>query len=130
MNTLLICLYIACLLPYLSKLPLAYAMSQLGGYDNTHPRAQQSALKGFGQRALAAHQNSFEALIIFGLAILVVICTGHVSIWAKYYAIGFIIFRIAYHTLYLANFSTTRSIVWFCGIYCSFALMGLPLFSH
>ena len=66
MYTLILCLFIACLFPYFAKIPVAMAMKdQPGGYDNNHPRAQQAALTGFGARAVAAHQNSFESLIIF-----------------------------------------------------------------
>ena len=65
MTILIVCLFIACLLPYLAKIPTAIAMkNQPGGYDNNHPRAQQAMLTGFGARAVAAHQNSFESLII------------------------------------------------------------------
>ena len=56
MNILIICLFIAMLLPYLAKMPVAVAMAKLGGYDNAHPRAQQAKLTGFGARALAGHQ--------------------------------------------------------------------------
>ena len=65
MSVIITCLFIAALLPILAKAPVAYAMNQLGGYDNKHPREQQSKLTGFGGRALGAHQNSFESLINF-----------------------------------------------------------------
>ncbi len=45
--------------------PVAFAMNKLDGYDNKHPREQQSKLTGFGARALAAHQNCFESLPAF-----------------------------------------------------------------
>ena len=67
MNTLLTCLFIAMLLPYLAKGPVAWAMAKAGGYDNHHPRSQQAQLTGFGARALAGHQNAFESLLIFCL---------------------------------------------------------------
>ena len=68
MNTLILLTFIGALLPYFSKIPVAIAMHRNGGYDNRHPRQQQAQLTGFGARALAAHQNAFEALIIFGIA--------------------------------------------------------------
>lgn len=64
MHTLLTCLFIAMLLPYLAKGPVAWAMVKAGGYDNHHPRTQQAQLTGFGARALAGHQNAFESLLI------------------------------------------------------------------
>ena len=36
-------LFIAMLLPFLAKAPLAAAMQKAGGYDNHNPRAQQAA---------------------------------------------------------------------------------------
>lgn len=63
MTILIICLFIAMVLPIVAKIPVAIAMNNAGGYDNNHPRAQQAKLTGFGARALAAHQNAFESLI-------------------------------------------------------------------
>ena len=79
MNTLIYCLIAAALLPYLVKIPVAVAMNRLGGYDNNHPRDQQAKLQGFGARALAAHQNAFESLIVFSAAILLAIATDTVN---------------------------------------------------
>ena len=67
MTTLLTCLLIAMLLPYLAKGPVAIAMAKLGGYDNSHPREQQSKLTGYGARAVAGHQNAFESLLYYSL---------------------------------------------------------------
>ena len=77
MTTLIWCLFIAALLPFIAKGPVAYAMNKLGGYNNNHPREQQSNLTGFGARALAAHQNAFESLMIFAPAVLLAIATQH-----------------------------------------------------
>ena len=73
MTTLIICLFIAALLPFIAKIPVAIAMHKLNGYNNNHPRAQQAELTGFGARALAAHQNAFESLAIFAPSILLAI---------------------------------------------------------
>ena len=119
MTILLSCLLIAMLLPYLAKMPVAFAMAKQGGYDNNHPRAQQAELDGFGARALAAHQNAFESLLIFGLAVLAVIATNNVSDAVITMAIIHVIARVIYHILYLANYSSLRSLVWFVAFGCS-----------
>ena len=116
MKILLICLFIATLLPYLSKLVLSYFMQQANGYDNHYPRQQQSALQGMGARALAAHQNSFEALLIFAIAILVAIATNHVTKLNEYLAMIFIISRVIYHIIYLLNLGTLRTLIWLVGL--------------
>lgn len=116
MTTLIVCLIIAVLLPYLVKLPLGYAMARTkGGYNNSYPREQQAALQGFGARSFGAHQNSFEALIIFSTALLTAIATNHVTQSIEYLAIAFIVLRIIYTGCYLMDFARMRSTVWFLG---------------
>ncbi|MEE1979367.1 MAPEG family protein [Shewanella xiamenensis] len=122
MNTLLTCLFIAMLLPYLAKGPVAWAMAKAGGYDNHHPRSQQAQLTGFGARALAGHQNAFESLLIFGLAVLSVIATGKVTPTAEWLAIVHIVARFAYQILYLLNKGTLRSLSWFVAIFSAFGI--------
>ena len=122
MTTLLICLFIAMLLPYLAKGPVAVAMAKAGGYDNAHPRDQQSKLTGFGARAVAGHQNAFESLLIFGLAVVTVIATNSVNETAVIFAIVHVVARIAYQVLYLIDKGTLRSLSWFVAIISSFTI--------
>lgn len=124
MNTLIYCLIAAALLPYLAKIPVAIAMNKLGGYDNNHPRDQQAKLQGFGARALAAHQNAFESLIVFSASILLAIATNTVNESVQLFAILHIGFRVAYHILYLVNIGVMRSICWAVAIGSSFFIMG------
>ncbi|PKG57013.1 hypothetical protein CXF83_18815 [Shewanella sp. Choline-02u-19] len=122
MTTLLICLLIGMLLPYFAKGPVAIAMAKLGGYDNSHPRDQQSKLTGFGARAVAGHQNAFESLLIFGIAVLAVLATGKVNMVAEIAAIVHVIARVAYQILYLKDKGTLRSLSWFVAIIASFTI--------
>jgi uncharacterized MAPEG superfamily protein len=123
MTLLLVCLFIVVLLPYLAKLPVGYAMNQLGGYDNSHPREQQAKLEGFGARALAVHQNSFEALAVFSAAILSAVATHNNSLLIQVLAIVYVLSRIIYHVLYLMNLATFRSIAWFVGYICCLVII-------
>ncbi len=123
MITIIWCLFIAALLPFFAKIPLALAMNKAGGYDNNHPRDQQASLKGFGARALAAHQNSFESLIIFSAAISIAVATDTTGETIKILAMVHIGARIIYNALYLMNFGVLRSISWAVGIGCSFAII-------
>ncbi|ARD23479.1 MULTISPECIES: MAPEG family protein [Shewanella] len=122
MQTLLICLFIALLLPYFAKGPVAVAMAKLGGYDNAHPRAQQSQLTGLGARALAGHQNAFESLIVFGICCLTAIATDNVNSTVSTLAIVHVVARAAYHILYIKGLSTLRSLSWFVAIFSSFGI--------
>ena len=123
MTILIWCLFIATLLPFLAKGPVAYAMNKLGGYNNNHPRDQQSKLTGFGARALAAHQNAFESLIIFAPAVLLAIATHHTGENIALLAIVHVCARVAYNIFYLMDIDKLRSLVWFVATICSFTII-------
>lgn len=123
MTILIICLFSALLLPLLAKGPVAYAMAKLGGYNNNHPREQQSKLTGFGARALAAHQNAFESLILFAPAIILALVTGNTNQTIITLAIVHVISRVLYNIFYLLNIDLLRSIVWGIATLCSFTIV-------
>jgi len=123
MTTLPWCLFIATLIPLLAKVPVAYAMQKLGGYNNSHPREQQSKLTGFGARALAAHQNAFESLIIFAPAVLLAIATQHTGANITLLAIIHVCARVIYNLLYLMNVDKLRTLVWGIATISSFAII-------
>lgn len=128
MCTLISSLFIACLFPYLSKIPLALAMNkEPGGYDNNNPRSQQANLTGFGARALAAHQNSFESLIIFSAAILTALATQHTTTTIQVLAVVYLISRVVYHLFYLLNWATLRSTIWAISLISSLSIIWLCL---
>ena len=120
MQTMIICLAISALLPFLAKIPVAIAMNNKGGYDNKHPRSQQADLTGFGARALAAHQNAFEAMLIFATAALTAMATNNVSGSVEVAAIVFVVARVGYNILYLINQHMLRSTVWTVAIVSCF----------
>ncbi|GAB3011256.1 MAPEG family protein [Bowmanella dokdonensis] len=123
MYMILLCLFIATLLPILAKAPLALAQVRDGGYDNHHPRSQQARLTGFGARAKAGHENAFEALVLFTPGALGVIATDAVSMFTETLAVGFVLARVAYHICYLLDWDKLRSLVWATGFICSLLLM-------
>jgi uncharacterized MAPEG superfamily protein len=127
MTTLLICLAIAIVLPFIVKIPLAMEMNKLGGYDNHNPRQQQSQLTGFGARAKAGHENAFEAIIIFAPCVLAVIAVGAVTITTQYLAIAFVFARVFYHLAYLANKASLRSLSWVLALISSLALLIIAI---
>jgi len=123
MTILIWCLFIAGLLPLLAKGPLAFAMNKLGGYNNNHPREQQSKLTGFGARALAAHQNAFESFIIFAPAVLLAIITNNTGEFIVQLAVIHVCARVAYNVLYLMDIDKLRSLVWFVATISSFMII-------
>ncbi|QPL43002.1 MAPEG family protein [Pseudoalteromonas sp. A41-2] len=127
MTTLILCALIAVLLPYLAKVPVAFAQNKLAGYDNKHPREQQSKLTGFGARALAAHQNSFESLIVFGVALAVVMSTNNVYHVTETLAVMHVVSRVMYCIFYYINQDILRSLVWLVGYVCAVAMIAVCL---
>jgi uncharacterized MAPEG superfamily protein len=123
------CLFAALLLVSLSKIPLAIAMLKEGdkGYDNRHPRDQQARLTGWGRRALAAHQNSFEITPVFAAAVI----TAHLfqadAYWSAVWAAVFVLSRVLYVILYIRDVNVLRSLVWTTGLVCCVALFVLAM---
>jgi uncharacterized MAPEG superfamily protein len=122
------CVFISTLLIFVAKIPLAKAMNEQGGYNNHLPRQQQAQLTGFGARALAAHQNSFEALLLFAVGVLMAHTTQTAGWLIDTLAIIFVITRVIYLLCYWADLAWQRSLVWFVGLVCSLLLMISPTF--
>ncbi|MEE2023433.1 MULTISPECIES: MAPEG family protein [Alkalimonas] len=128
MSSLLLTLFIVMLLPYLAKAPLVLAMNrEPEGYDNHNPRQQQARLTGFGQRANAAHYNSFEALVIYGCAVLAVGLSGQTGAWVLGLGWLFVLSRLLYLVCYWYDFSSMRSLVWLLGMVAAFTMAGLAV---
>jgi uncharacterized MAPEG superfamily protein len=132
MNTSLVCLTIAAILPYVAKVPVAWAMFKSpGGYDNRHGRIQQETLKGWGHRALAAHRNAFESFPIFAAAVLM---ANRVEVRAVGWgdtldvlAVVFVVTRVLYNIFYLADWHLMRSTVWAVGMFATLAIFVIGL---
>ncbi|KGJ91853.1 MAPEG family protein [Colwellia psychrerythraea] len=123
MTILILCLFSALLLPLLAKAPVAFSMAKLGGYNNYHPREQQSKLTGFGARALAAHQNAFESVILFAPAVILALATGNTQQSILVLAVVHVVSRVLYNILYLLNMGLLRSVIWAIATFCSFAIV-------
>ncbi|APC15258.1 hypothetical protein BLL42_05815 [Pseudomonas frederiksbergensis] len=120
------CVFISAVLIFVARMPVAKAMKEQGGYNNHLPRAQQAQLTGFGARALAAHQNSFEAFMLFAVGVLMAHTTQTAGWLIDGLAIIFVIARVIYLLCYWADLAWQRSLVWFVGLVCSLLLMISP----
>jgi len=128
MTILIICLLVSISQIYLAKAVVAVAMSrEEKGYDNHHPRLQQSKLTGWGGRAYGAHQNGFEAFPIFAIAILLNLIIEVDFYFAEILALSFVSLRFIYIYLYIADFSFARSTTWTIAFICNIGLYILPL---
>lgn len=125
MNTLIICLLIAILMPYAVKVVVIRLIKKEAIYDNNHPRIQQAQLTGIGARAVAAHQNGFESLAVFTPAALTAMATNHLGMTIQLLAIIYIVSRVAYNVFYLKNLASLRSLTWLGGVLCCLAILLL-----
>ncbi len=116
-----------CIIALFSESARRIAQNKLAGYDNKHPREQQSKLTGFGARALAAHQNSFESLIVFGVALAVVMSTNNVYHVTETLAVMHVVSRVMYCIFYYINQDILRSLVWLVGYVCAVAMIAVCL---
>lgn len=125
---LLYCIVAAAVLIYLPFLVVGYARVSVG-YDISAPRAMFDKLPAYGQRATWAHQNSWEAFMIFSVAALMAYITGQNSSIATGAAITFIIVRFFYSVFYIFNIPLARSLMFALGSICSGTLFVLSLLS-
>ena len=130
MSVLLWSLFAAALLVVLSKGPaMKYMAQSSGGYDNRHPREQQSQLSGPGARALAAHQNTIENFPLFAAGVLVAELAANPNTVTALLAVGFLVMRVAYIVCYVKDWSTPRSVVWGLGYFACLGLLLAPLYA-
>lgn len=108
------------------KFVAAYGMIRAEGYDNDHPRHQQARQEGWVARALAAHANGMEALVPFGVGLLVAQGAGAVDTLLVAGGV-FVASRVLYIAMYLAGWGTVRTLVWSVGFGASVWLILTPL---
>lgn len=129
----LVCIAIAYLLVYVPHFIAGRARFKMqGGFDNHHPRDQAARLEGWAKRASAAHLNGHESFSPFAIAVVVALigCAGHANEHTvTLLAVTYVVLRIAYIVVYLADLAAVRSLVWTAGLGITFALFLLPLFS-
>jgi uncharacterized MAPEG superfamily protein len=102
----------AVMLPYLT---VALAKSA-AGIDNRAPRPSLETLSGWRQRADWAHRNHFEAFPAFASAVFVAELTHAPQTRIDLLAGVFVLLRVIYTALYIADQATLRSVVWSLGL--------------
>lgn len=113
------CVLVMGLLPYVAT---GIAKKGFDNYDNAQPREWLAKQTGFRARANAAQANLFESLPFFFAAVIIASISNAPQDRIDLLAVGFVLARIAYLICYVANWPTTRSIVWAIGIACVVAL--------
>ena len=117
MTVALWCLLCGAVMPYLWT-GLAKSMGRYGPRANHQPRLFLEKLQGPAARAHWAQLNSFEALPAFAAAVLTA-QYAHVSqATADHLALAWVILRLIYGAVYIADLAALRSLVWFAAMAC------------
>ena len=128
-----LCLLLACLLPIVAAGVAKWGSftrhPSEGGYDNRDPRAWLGRQTGRRARANAAQANSFESLPVFIAAVLAAqqqqVAQGVIDTLA----VAFVLLRVAYLALYVADRATERTMVWISALAVCVALFLAPLWA-
>ena len=119
-----LCLLGAVVLTVLSILP-----AKLDGrreYDNRNPRDPGFYKPGLRSRSRGAHLNGYEAFPFFATAVLLAEMRGVPQGTVDVLAGGFVLARVLYVLLYLADRPNARTIAWFVGVACNVAIFFSP----
>lgn len=126
MTTPLWCLVTVAFLPYvLAGVGGYFKQKQFGRVDNKEPRVQGNQLTGAGGRAWAAQQNAWEALSLFGVAVVVAHLAGADPGASATASLVFVATRVLHPVAYLANQDLLRSLVFMIGFGCCVWLVVL-----
>ncbi|MCU0925154.1 MAG: MAPEG family protein [Hydrogenophaga sp.] len=119
-------LLVAALLPIacasLAKWGMLGKPRREGGYDNHNPRDWLARQGDWRARANAAQANSFEALPLFMAAVIVAHQVGANQMRLDLLAFLFVVLRVVYVMLYVADLATARSLIWTLALVVNIAL--------
>ena len=119
---------VAAALVYFPYLLVAITRFQVG-FDIAAPRAAFDKLPDYGKRATWAHQNSWEAFILYSAAALMAYATHQDSATVLNCALGFTVARLFYSIFYIINFPIGRSLMFGIGSVAIFTLMSASITS-
>jgi uncharacterized MAPEG superfamily protein len=121
------CVLVAALLPIvctgIAKWGMFGKARKDGGYDNANPRAWLSSQTAWRARANAAQANSFEALPFFIGAIVIAQQLGAHQGRLDILAFIYIVLRMLYIMMYVADMATARSLVWASALAVNVAIL-------
>ena len=121
------CVLVAALLPIvcagIAKSGLMTTPPEQGGYDNSNPRGWLSRQKDWRARANAAQANTFEALPFFFAAVIIAHTLQAGQTRLDILALLFVVLRVAYGMMYVADLAKVRSAIWSLGLLVNIAIL-------
>ena len=111
------CVLVMAILPLVCTVIAKYGMFSKsrrdGGYDNHDPRAWLAKQTDWRARANAAQANTFEALPFFFAAVIIAHQLQARQTLVDILAFMFVVLRVGYVLMYVADMAKTRSAIWF-----------------
>lgn len=97
------------------------------GFDMAAPRALFEKLPPFAQRAVWAHENSFETFMPFAAAVLLTLFVGVNNSTVAIASLSFVAARFLYSICYIANLPLGRSLMFGVGTAATLTLFWQSL---
>ena len=123
------CLLAAALLPIacavLAKWGMFSVPARHGGYDNNNPRAWLARQTDWRARANGAQANTFEALPFFFAAVIIAHQLQASQTRLDVFAFVFVVLRMAYVIMYVADMAKSRSVLWFLALLVNVGILLL-----
>ncbi|MEM7054988.1 MAG: MAPEG family protein [Pseudomonadota bacterium] len=117
------------LLQALQFLLMAFLVNrQLGIQYAGGPRDTQKEIKGIAGRVFRAHNNHFEALILFSIAVMIVTLGDASSALTQACAWMYLLARVLYIPAYASGVFLLRSVIWAIGFVATLAMVVVALF--
>lgn len=121
------CVLVAALLPIvcagIAKWGAVGKSRREGGYDNNNPRDWLARQQDWRARANAAQTNSFEGLPFFIGAVVIAHQLGAAQARVDILAFVYIVLRLLYIMMYVANLANIRSAVWTLALLVNIAIL-------
>ena len=95
-------------------------------FNNADPRDPAFYRQGIRSRALGAHINGIETFPFFAAAVLLAEFRLQSQPWIDALAVCFVAVRALFVLAYLANFPTTRTLLWNLGFALNTAIFFMP----
>ena len=123
------CVLVAAILPIICAGIAKYGMfgksRKQGGFDNHNPRAWLARQTDWRARANAAQANTFEALPFFFAAVIIAHQLQARQTALDILAFLFIVLRMAYIMMYVADMAKTRTALWAMAVFINIAILFL-----
>ncbi|MBC7609371.1 MAG: MAPEG family protein [Polaromonas sp.] len=123
------CVLVAAILPIICAGIAKYGMfgksHKQGGFDNNNPRAWLARQTDWRARANAAQANTFEALPFFFAAVIIAHQLQARQTALDILAFLFIVLRVAYIMMYVADMAKTRTAIWTSAVFINITILFL-----